>query len=151
MIIYTTKEIEKQLDKQYYIDIKNKQKEINQKQKETGKIQKYTAYAYIRKANRIFYFENGKYYVEINFQKIQIENIPSKNGGIYRTDPDFDTQLNEFIKTNLDYKIIFNICGKYGSTIYYCSSEENVYPAIIKSENKELVLENEENYDIGCL
>lgn len=149
MIFYTTPEIEKQLDRNYHKAIKQKQKEINLESIRSGTISKYTAHAYISKPARVFNVVNNNVYVEINNENIKIDNVPVNKCNVYQTDPDYDIQLSDFIKNHNTYKITFNVAGKYGPTIYYCG--DNIYPALVECNNKTLLLEDEDKYDIGCL
>lgn len=156
MIIYTSESIEKNINKKYrqelvnkQKELVNKQKELDEKQKRTGKINKYTAKVYINQPNRIFHIKDEEMFVEINGELVKINNQPCPKGGIYCTDPEFDEQLIEFIKSHPNYKITFNINSKYGATNCYCSGP-NVYPSFIESNNKVLFMENENNYGIGC-
>ena len=150
MIIYTTESIEKLIDEKYNQELINKQKELDDKQKRTGKLNKYTARVYVNKPDRVFHVKDDEIFVEINGELVKINNRPSQKGGVYCTDPEFDEQLIEFIKSHPNYKITFNVAGRYGTTIYYCSGP-NVYPSFIESNNLVLFMENEDNYDIGCL
>ena len=81
---------------------------------------------------------------------IKIANTHDNQGGIYRTDPDYDVQLSKFIESHPNYKLTFNVAGRYGPTIYYCSGP-NVYPSKIESGNDSLLMETDDNYDIGIL
>ncbi len=151
MIIYTSAYVEKVLQDLFMSEIKIKEKEIKEREVNTGKIQKYTAYAYIHKPLRIFHMKNNQLYVELPDGLVSIDNKPDPKGAIYRTDPDFDSQLEQLIKSNSEYKITFMPSGRYGPTIYYCNNDPNVYPALIEFDNFSLTLENEDAYDIGVL
>lgn len=151
MIIYTSYEVEKELNRDFMNQIKLKEKEIMERQLKTGKIQKWTAYAFVNKPDRIFYKEGNNLYILMNGVKVQIDNIQDKKGGIYCTDPNFDKELEEFIKINPNYKITFVPGGRYGSSISYYSPTPHVYPAKIESNGFSLELENEDNYDIICM
>lgn len=160
MIFYTTKEQEIVLDFNYKIQIENKQKEINQKQLETGKIQKYTAYAFVKKEPRVFYKIDGMYYIEINNSKYPYQYNPlSLNhddkpdlkhmGQVYKVDSDLKKELNKFLNDNEDWIITFYLDKKNGSVIY-CSADKNDTPADIYSLDRKnkLILEIEDKYDL---
>ncbi len=161
MIFYTTKEQEIVLDYDYKIKIEDKQKEIKQKELETGKIQKYTAYAFVKKEPRYFYKINGIYYIEINKTKYPYKYDPlnyndkptlDNLGKIYKVDSDFNKELNQFMSDNINWKMSFYPDKKDGCVSYY-SWDENDTPAKIMSLNDKkikLLLENKDKYDICC-
>ena len=125
--------------------------EIDEKERKTGKIQKYTASFYIEKPHRNFHVENNQVYIIIDGQKLYSPSCQS-DGGCYRTDPYFDEQLSGFLQRNKIYTITFFPSGSYGNSVrYYTNGVENVMPAVIKTFTEEIKLENEDNYDIGCL
>jgi hypothetical protein len=64
MIFYTTKEQETVLDFDYNQKIEIKKKEIKKKELETGEIQKWTAYAYVKKIPRVFYKISIIYFIK---------------------------------------------------------------------------------------
>lgn len=151
MNIYTSDLIEKLIDEKYLQDVKTKQKELDEIQKKTGKIQKYTAYAFVTKPDRIFHIKDGEVFVEINSKLVKIPNQSVPKGKTYRTDPKFNNQLSDFVVKHNSFKITFSVAGKYGPTIYYCGGP-NVHPSKAEADNGDLLLmENEDNYDIGCM
>lgn len=151
MIFYTTKAQESLINRKYNEEINKKQFEIDEEQRKTGKLQKYTAYMYIEKPHRIFNVENNQIYIIIDGQELYSPAYES-DGGCYRTDQFFDEQLSGFIERNKIYTITFFPSGSYGNSVYYYTNGvENVMPAVIKSLTEEIKLENEDNYDIGCL
>jgi hypothetical protein len=128
--------------------IKAKQLEIDEKYRKTKKIQKYTAYAYISKLERIFCVEDDKIYCG----EVTIENeCPTQEvsgGKTYILDGDFELQINNFKQKHKKYKVIFYLNGKYGPTCCYCS-DTDALPAKMESYDGDiLIVENEDKYDL---
>lgn len=128
---------------------------------ETGKIQKYTAYAFVKKEQCCFYKINGLYFIKIN-EKIYSYNYNPENpnnkpdeenlGIIYKVDSDFEKELKKFTNNNSDWKIIFYPDKKDGC-VCYCSLNKNDTPSEIISlvdKKIKLVLESDDKYDLIC-
>jgi hypothetical protein len=161
MTFYTVKEQEFVLDFDYNVKIEEKQKEINQKELETGKIQKWTAYAFVKKEPRYFYKIDGKYLIEINGKKYPYKYNPENSndkpdkenlGVIYKVDSEFNKELNKFINNNSSWKITFYPAKKDGSVSYYSLNENDTPAEIISLVDMKikLVLENNDKYDLCC-
>ena len=168
MIIYTTIEQELQLDKRYYEKIELKKKKIAQREKETGKIEKYTAYAYVKRKPRIFIFDSNQLGLLIDDKIMpvyyyKLDSVPESNlsndiiGCIYKTDSDFNSQVANFISTHNKWKISFYL-DKIQGGLAYVSSDLSDVPAklsgltenLTEIENDFLILEDEDKYDIVC-
>jgi hypothetical protein len=152
MEFYTTHIQETQLEYKYGMDIINKQKELDNYYSKSGQIPKYTAYAYISKPNRVFWVVKDKVY----FEKISDENLcPTekvKGGSVYILDSDLNHTICQFQSENDTYKVTFNVSGNYGPTIYYCTKDNNVYPATLTTmDGEEFLIEDDDKYDIGAL
>lgn len=173
MIFYTTKEQEILFDFDYNKKIEEKKKEIKKKELETGEIQKWTAYAYVKRNPRIFHKIDNKYYLEIdgNLYKYEFEfefdtnsnanidnnynllkMINSTGGKIYKVDSQFDSLLNNFINKNNNWKIFFYPDKKDGSVSYISKNKHDTPAKIISldDENKYLCLEDNEKYELVC-
>lgn len=148
MIIYTTLSIENRINKKYLEQVKNKQKELDEFK--NNKNVKFRAHIYVESPKRIFHVNETGVFIEIDDELIHIPNVQSPNGRIYQTDPDFDKSLEEFIKKYPNYKITFDVDGRYGKTIIYIA-DQYIYPSIIESNGETLLLEDDDKYDIGCL
>ena len=159
MIFYTTKEQEVVLDFDYNNKIEQKTKEIKQKELETGQVQKWTAYAFVKKDPRYLYKINGIYYIKINntkypykYNPLNYDDKPTLDnlGKIYKVDSDFNKELNQFICDNTNWKISFYPDKKDGCVSYISFNKSDTPAKIISLNDKniKLILENNDKYDI---
>ena len=167
MIFYTTEEQEKLLDENYNIALEAKKKEIEKIVKETGEPHKYTAKAYVNIEDRTFYVDsNSKTFIIINDKMtecsslINFENTSDdiikleSNGGIYKTDKDFDIKVKEFISKYNSYYVQF-YPAKLSAQMSYVA-DKYVIPAKIYSDKlgsdnnpeQTIELEDEDKYDL---
>ena len=157
MIFYTTKEQEELLDERYNLKIEIKKKELVERKRKTGLIEKFTAYAYISKDERVFYNIKSQLYLDINGTKHSHLNMnlePDELGQIYKTDSDFDSKVDEFLSQYKNWKITFYPSKKDGC-VQYASSSDSDTPAQLESLDDEnsnitIILEDEDKYDICC-
>ncbi len=167
MIFYTTNQQEELLDIKYNELIKIKNNEIKEREKKTGKIEKFSAYAFVKKDPRVFYWESSQLFIIINGKKVPHDNfnldpmdITNKNnligkkknfGQIYKTDSDFDTKVKNFISLHPNWMIIFYPHKAHGCVGYVSTNEYDI-PAELKSldSNDILVLEDSDKYDLFC-
>lgn len=165
MIFFTTKEQEILLDVNYNKQIDEKKIEIKKTELITGKIQKWTAYAYVKRNPRIFYKIDNEYYLEIegNLYKYEFNTVANidnsynllnmtnpTSGKIYKVDSQFNSSLNNFLNKNNNWKIIFYLDKKDGSVTYNSQNKYDIPAKIISldDENKYLCLEDNEKYDL---
>ncbi len=144
MNYFTSDSYEKELDERYMKYIKIKQEELDNNYNN-----KYTAYAYIFRPERVFCVEeDGTVYLG----SVAPENIAPKElvtgGKKYVLDRGFEKKVMEFIQRYKKYKVMFSPDGTYGPTCCYCSSVGEV-PAKLESYNGiVLTIENDDKYDI---
>ena len=153
MIFYTNKRQEILIDSKYRLEIKKKQKEIDDKEKQTGKLHKYIASFYISKPNRIFSCKDGIKYIKIGRKKFKCPLEEIESGSIYKIDPEFTNNFTDFVSKYNNYSIEFYPNGKYGKSIAYFTGLTNVYSSILyelNNSNNFIWLEDEEKYDIAC-
>ena len=149
MEYFTSEAYERGLDEEYKKQITKKQAEIDEIQRRTKEIQKYTAYGYISKQDRVFYVEeDGKVY----YGEVKPENeCPNKlvsGGKKYILDSNFELYIMEFKNKHKRYIIKFMVDGKYGPCGCYCSSI-GALPAIMESYDGDILnVEDESKYDI---
>lgn len=150
MKFYTTKEQEKLLDKVYNLEIKKKEKELEEKERKTGKLQKYSASFYISKPSRVFICEDDQVYMKFGRKKIICPSEEVEDGGIYFVDPDFADKFNKFVdKCEKKYSIEFKIDN---GSVRYCGGP-NVYSSVIHSLCDDEMYdeyEDEDKYDLCC-
>jgi hypothetical protein len=148
MKYFTSKAYEKVLDEKYMQQIKAKQLEIDEKYRKTKKIQKYTAYAYISKLERVFCVEDDKIYCGEVKEENECPTQEVSGGKTYILDSDFELQINNFKQKHKRYRVIFYLNGKYGPSCYYCS-KIGALPAKMESYDGDiLIVENEDKYDL---
>jgi hypothetical protein len=149
MKYFTSEAYEKILDEKYMDKIKKKQAEIDENYRKTKKIEKYTAYAHIRKSDRVFCVEeDGKIY----YEEVKPENeCPTElveGGKEYILDSNFELYIMNFKVKHKKYRVVFSIDGRYGPTCCYCSSL-GALPARMEAYDGDiLVVEDESKYDI---
>lgn len=146
---FTSEAYEKVLDEEYMDKIKRKQAEIDEERRKTKKIQKYTAYAYISKSERVFCVEeDGKVYCGEVAPENECPNQLVPGGKEYILDSNFDLYIINFVNKHKRYRVIFDVDGKYGPTCCYCSSI-GALPARMESYDGEIVnIEDENKYDL---
>lgn len=148
-VFYSTAEYERILKEKYKFAIKKKQDEIDEIYSKTKKIQKFTAYAYICRLERVFCVEeDGSVY----YEEVVPDNIcPSEKvegGEKYILDTNFDYAIMKFVEKHKRYKVVFFPDGHYGPTCCYCSFIGAI-PARLESYDGEvLVAEDDSKYDI---
>jgi len=142
---YFTSEVqEKAFEEKYKEEIRTKQKELDDIQKKTNKLQKFTAYAYVHKPERMFQVKNGKTYLDG-------EECPTElvSGG-KRYLLDSTININDFFEKYSNYTVIFYPTSKYGPTVEYCAKKD-IYPAkLIAPDGYEVIVEDESKYDLIC-
>lgn len=144
MEYFTSEAQEITFEEKYKEDIRTKQKELDEIQKKTNKLQKFTAYAYVDKPERVFNVENSKVYLNGIVCPTQLV----QGGKRYRLD--IHPHLNTFFDKYKSYTVAFSPTGKYGPTVAYCAAKD-VYPAkLIASDGYKLLVEDESKYDIIC-
>lgn len=141
---YTTAEQEAALTAIYEQELQQKQAQIDAEQRRTGRIQKFTAYAHISKAPRIFDVSGTEVTLE-GYGPASLTKIDG--GGTYMTDPSFDDKIADFLRRNSSYRVIFQPSGRWGPTVSYCSRG---MPATFISEDgtETLNAEDEDKYDL---
>lgn len=148
-IFYSTPEYEKILKDKFNFAIKKKQEEIDENYRKTKKIQKFTAYGYIFRPERIFCVEeDGSVYYEEVILENRCPTEKVEGGKKYILDSNFDYAIMKFLEKHKTYKVIFSPDGHYGPTCCYCSSIGAI-PARLESYNGEiLVADDHSKYDI---
>ena len=148
MKYFTSEAYEKVLDEKYKKLINEKKAEINEKFRRTKQVQKYTAYAYISKLERVFCVEDDKIYCgEVKAgNECPTKNVPG--GKEYILDSCFELCINNFKQKHKRYRIIFYPDGKYGPTCCYCS-DTGALPAKMESYDGDILnVDDEDKYDL---
>ncbi len=139
-VFYTTAEQEATLLGEYEYEVIEKQKEMNM----SGKRYKYTAKAYIKKPDVVFFVDNNN----IRYgSKDGPEMIQNDSGKIYKIDSKFIKKLEAFAQKHKKYWITFHVTGKYGNSIGYIAGKDE-YPATVESNGEVVSLDDEDAYDI---
>jgi hypothetical protein len=147
MEYYTNSELELKLIGEYEDRLIEKEREMERMNPKKNR--KYTSKAYVHEENRVFYVnEKGVFWKDESGPNMPTKEEPG--GKVYKLDPKFMKEVEEFIKRNPSYTVTFKMTGAYGPTIYY-SSGPNVYPAVLEGISGEvLTVEDDDAYDIGC-
>ncbi len=73
--------------------------------------------------------------------------VQEDGGCIYRFEPKCLKQVEEFFERSKEFYIEFYKTSKYGNSIGYCN-DKYVHVALLKSESEEIIIEDEDKYDI---
>ena len=142
---FTPAKYENSLYEQYKKEVKEKQEEIDLMVKQTGKIHKYKGSHYIHHPRRVFWVCEKGIFVD----GVPMPTSQEEGGCIYRFEPKYSCmkQVEEFFERNKEFCVEFYKTSKYGNSIGYCC-EKYVHVALLKSESEEVLIEDEDSYDI---
>jgi hypothetical protein len=105
----------------------------------------------IPEIERRFYVENEKIYLGKIHESCICPNKYVQGGRQYSIDSSFYNDICNFIKRNKKYMIIFFPSGRYYNLNKKYKSNMGELPAIIISNNEEIILEDESKYVLDNL
>lgn len=143
MAFYTTDDMERVWVDAFMADIAAKQAELDARQHRTNIRERCTAYGYIHKPTRVFHVTADG---TVTCNGTQCPSVPDPKGRVYAMDPVFRNEISRFQTLHPEYSVEFRPSGICVSMQYNSVG----MPATLRSDDDELVVEDQDAYDIAA-